>query len=157
MRCPYCKNLETKVTDSRDADDCTSVRRRRECLACGKRFTTYENVELTEIRVIKKSGVRESFNRDKLRGGITRACEKLKISADQIESVVKTVERKAMSESSREITSERIGNLVMAELKKLDQVAYVRFASVYREFKDISSFMDELKKLMRSNNRKGDM
>lgn len=153
MKCPFCNYPDTKVTDSREAEDGAAIRRRRECLSCGRRFTTYETSDHPVLRVIKKNGSRESFNRDKLRGGITRACEKLKISAEQIESVVSVVERKARSESAGEISTERIGNLVMEELKKLDQVAYVRFASVYREFKDLSSFMDELTKLMKGKKK----
>lgn len=152
MKCPFCSSTETKVTDSRDTDDGSSIRRRRQCLACGRRFTTYETVEQAPLRVIKKSGVRESYNRAKLRGGIIRACEKTNISSAQIENVVDAVEKKIRSEaSSHEVSTELIGNLVMDELRKLDQVAYVRFASVYREFKDIGSFMDELEALMKSN------
>lgn len=151
MKCPYCSSQNTKVTDSRDTDDGSTIRRRRQCLECGKRFTTYETVEQPTIRVIKKSGVRESYNRNKLRGGIIRACEKLNISSEQIENVVSAVEMKIASEAGHEITTGMIGNLVMDELRKLDQVAYVRFASVYREFKDIGSFMEELEALMKTN------
>lgn len=153
MKCPYCSSSDTKVTDSRDTDDGSAIRRRRQCLECGRRFTTYETVEQPPVRVIKKSGVRESFNRNKLRGGIIRACEKRNISSEQIEHVVNTVERKIRSDTSHEVTTELIGNIVMEELRKLDQVAYVRFASVYREFKDIGSFMAELEELMKSNKK----
>ncbi len=154
MKCPFCSSPNTKVTDSRDTDDGTSIRRRRQCLECGRRFTTYETVEQSPLRVIKKSGVRESFNRNKVRSGIIRACEKRNISSDQIENVVNTVERQVRSSPSHEVSSEVIGNIVMEELRKLDQVAYVRFASVYREFKDIGSFMQELEELMKSNKEK---
>lgn len=154
MKCPYCNSPSTKVTDSRDADDGTSIRRRRQCLECGRRFTTYETVEQSPLRVIKKSGVRESFNRNKVRSGIIRACEKRNISSEQIEDMVNRVERQIRNCPSREVSSEVIGNVVMEELRKLDQVAYVRFASVYREFKDIGSFMQELEALMNANKEK---
>ena len=138
MRCPYCSSADTKVTDSRDTDDGASIRRRRQCLSCGRRFTTYETVEQAPLRVIKKDGTREVFNRNKLRSGLIRACEKRNITSEQIENIVDVVERKVRSE----------------ELRKLDQVAYVRFASVYREFKDIGSFMSELEALMKSSKAK---
>lgn len=154
MKCPYCNSPSTKVTDSRDADDGTSIRRRRQCLECGRRFTTYETVEQSPLRVIKKSGVRESFNRNKVRSGIIRACEKRNISSEQIEDMVNRVERQIRNCLSHEVSSEVIGNVVMEELRKLDQVAYVRFASVYREFKDIGSFMQELEALMNANKEK---
>lgn len=154
MKCPYCNSPSTKVTDSRDADDGTSIRRRRQCLECGRRFTTYETVEQSPLRVIKKSGVRESFNRNKVRSGIIRACEKRNISSEQIEDMVNRVERQVRNCPSHEVSSEVIGNVVMEELRKLDQVAYVRFASVYREFKDIGSFMQELEALMNANKEK---
>lgn len=150
MRCPFCRNPDTKVTDSRDTDDGASIRRRRECLACGKRFTTYETVEKTPLRVIKKNGTREMFDRNKIRNGLIRACEKRNISSAQIENIINIVERKARNSLKQEISSEDIGNMVMEELRHLDQVAYVRFASVYREFKDLSSFMSELEELMKT-------
>lgn len=150
MKCPFCRNPETKVTDSRDTDDGASIRRRRECLACGKRFTTYETVEKAPLRVIKKNGTRELFDRNKIRNGLIRACEKRNISSAQIENIINIVERKARNSLKQEISSEDIGNMVMEELRKLDQVAYVRFASVYREFKDLSSFMSELEELMKT-------
>lgn len=148
MKCPYCKSMDTKVTDSRDTDDGASIRRRRQCLSCGRRFTTYETVEITPLRVIKKDGAREMFNRNKLRNGLLKACEKRNISASQIEDIINQVEKKIRNDLKQEVSSEAIGNIVMDELRQLDQVAYVRFASVYREFKDIGSFMNELKELM---------
>lgn len=148
MKCPYCKSMDTKVTDSRDTDDGASIRRRRQCLSCGRRFTTYETVEITPLRVVKKDGAREMFNRNKLRNGLLKACEKRNISADQIEDIINQVEKKIRNDLKQEVSSEVIGNIVMDELRQLDQVAYVRFASVYREFKDIGSFMNELKELM---------
>lgn len=156
MKCPYCSSPDTKVTDSRDTDDGASIRRRRQCLACGRRFTTYETVEQVPIRVIKKNGSRELFDRNKLRSGLIRACEKRNISSTQIEEIVKRVEKKIRNELKHEVSSVEIGNLVMNELKNLDQVAYVRFASVYREFKDIGSFMSELEILMKNHKEKTD-
>ena len=154
MRCPYCSSADTKVTDSRDTDDGASIRRRRQCLSCGRRFTTYETVEQAPLRVIKKDGTREVFNRNKLRSGLIRACEKRNITSEQIENIVDVVERKVRSDLGQEVSTEMIGNIVMEELRKLDQVAYVRFASVYREFKDIGSFMSELEALMKSSKAK---
>ena len=148
MKCPFCSSTDTKVTDSRDTDDGASIRRRRQCLSCGRRFTTYETVETTPLRVIKKNGTREMFDRNKLRSGLVRACEKRNITTSQIEDIVNHIERTIRNDLKQEVSSERIGNLVMDELRQLDQVAYVRFASVYREFKDIGSFMNELKTLM---------
>ena len=156
MKCPYCSSPDTKVTDSRDTDDGASIRRRRQCLACGRRFTTYETVEQVPIRVIKKNGSRELFDRNKLCSGLIRACEKRNISSAQIEEIVKKVEKKIRNELKHEVSSVEIGNLVMNELKNLDQVAYVRFASVYREFKDIGSFMSELETLMKNHKEKTD-
>lgn len=154
MRCPYCSSADTKVTDSRDTDDGASIRRRRQCLSCGRRFTTYETVEQAPLRVIKKDGTREVFNRNKLRSGLIRACEKRNITSEQIENIVDVVERKVRSDLGQEVSTEMIGDIVMEELRKLDQVAYVRFASVYREFKDIGSFMSELEALMKSSKAK---
>ena len=149
MKCPFCKNKDTKVTDSRDTDDGTSIRRRRQCLTCKKRFTTYESIESTPVRVIKKDGTRELFDKNKIRNGLIRACEKRNISTEQIEQVVEKIEIKVYNALKQEIYTETIGNLIMEELKELDQVSYVRFASVYREFKDLESFMSELRMLMR--------
>ena len=150
MKCPFCDNPNTKVTDCRDTDDGASIRRRRQCLSCDKRFTTYETIEQGVLRVMKKDGTREMFDRNKVRSGIVRACEKRNISSEQIERMVNSIEHHVRSDPCQEVTTESIGNFVMDELKKIDQVAYVRFASVYREFKDISSFMTELKTLMES-------
>lgn len=151
MKCPYCSSPDTKVTDSRDTDDGASIRRRRQCLACGRRFTTYETIEQLPLRVIKKNGSRELFDRSKLRSGLIRACEKRNITSSQIEDIVNRVEKKIRNELKQEVSSVEIGNLVMNELKSLDQVAYVRFASVYREFKDIGRFMNELETLMKNH------
>lgn len=148
MKCPFCKNNETKVVDSRDTDDGMSIRRRRQCLICKKRFTTYESIESTPVRVIKKDGTREVFDKNKIRNGLIRACEKRNISTEQIEEVVDQIEIKVYNALKQEIHTEMIGNWIMEALKELDQVSYVRFASVYREFKDLESFMSELKKLM---------
>ena len=153
MKCPYCSSRETKVTDSRDTDEGSSIRRRRQCLICNRRFTTYETVEKTPLRVIKKNGTRELFDKSKVRNGIVRACEKRNVTSSQIEEIIDIVERTIRNDLKREVSSEIIGNIVMEELRKLDQMAYVRFASVYREFKDIESFMDELQHLM--TGRKG--
>lgn len=155
MRCPFCSSLDTKVTDSRDTDDGASIRRRRQCLSCNRRFTTYETVEQAPLRVVKKNGSREMFDRNKLRNGLVRACEKRNISARQIEEIVNSVERTVRNELKQEVPTEVIGNLIMEELRKLDQVAYVRFASVYREFKDLSSFMSELETLMKNGKTEG--
>lgn len=151
MKCPYCSCPSTKVTDSRDTDDSTSIRRRRQCLKCGRRFTTYETVEEVPLRVIKKSGIREMFDRNKLRNGLIRACEKRNISSQQIEEIVDEVERSIRNRLLQEVTSDMLGEMVMEKLKHLDQVAYVRFASVYRQFTDIGNFMKELKSLMESD------
>lgn len=148
MKCPFCKSRDTKVTDSRDTDEGAAIRRRRQCLACGRRFTTYETVEKLPLRVIKKNGKRELFDRSKIRNGITRACEKTNVSSSQIEEIIDLVEHTIRNDPKRELATREIGNIVMDELCKLDQVAYVRFASVYREFKDIKTFMLELQNLM---------
>ncbi len=148
MRCLFCGNLESKVIDSRSADDGTTIRRRRECLACGKRFTTYEKIETIPIVVIKRNGMRETFNRDKVLNGILRACEKRPVTLKEIDNLIDDVESKLYNMLEREVSSERIGEMVMERLQKLDDIAYVRFASVYRQFKDINSFMDELAKMI---------
>lgn len=155
MKCPYCNSRDTKVTDSRDTDEGASIRRRRQCLVCNRRFTTYETIEKMPLRVIKKNGTRELFDKSKVRNGIVRACEKRNVTSSQIEDIVELVERSIRNDMKREVSSETIGNIVMEELRKLDQVAYVRFASVYREFKDIESFMDELQHLMKNRSSKG--
>ncbi len=148
MRCPYCNYKEDKVVDSRGTAEESAVRRRRECLKCGKRFTTYEYVEEVSLMVIKKDNRREAFDRKKVLSGIIRACEKRPISIEKMEEIVLFVERAIQKKSDREVSSSRIGELVMERLKKLDDVAYVRFASVYRQFKDVGQFMLELKDML---------
>lgn len=148
MKCPYCGYKEDKVVDSRATAEESAVRRRRECLKCGKRFTTYEYVEEVSLMVIKKDGRREPFDRKKLLAGITKACEKRAISMEKMEELATQVERAIQKKSDREIESWRIGELVMEKLKNLDDVAYVRFASVYRQFKDVGQFMAELKDIL---------
>lgn len=148
MKCPYCAFEESKVIDSRPTDEGERIRRRRECLNCQKRFTTYEIIESLPIIVIKKDKSREVFNRDKLINGMLKACEKRPVSINDIEHAVDDIETKLQNSLDREVTSDAIGELVMEKLKELDEVAYVRFASVYRQFKDISTFMEELSKLL---------
>ena len=148
MKCPYCSFEESKVIDSRSADDGERIRRRRECLKCGKRFTTHEIIETVPIIVVKRDKSREVFDRNKLTAGILRACEKRPVHIQQIESMVNTIETKIQSSLEREITTAQIGELAMEEIKKVDEVSYVRFASVYRQFKDINTFMEELNKLL---------
>ncbi|MDI9472985.1 MAG: transcriptional repressor NrdR [Tissierellia bacterium] len=152
MRCPYCNAPESKVTDSRSGEDKSFIRRRRECLDCGRRFTTYERIEDINLVIIKKDDTREVFSRSKLIGGIVRACEKRPISMQQIESVAQRIEQKAANLLNKEVSSQLIGQFVMEELKELDEVAYVRFASVYKSFKDIESFQAELEELKREKN-----
>lgn len=148
MKCPFCGYLEDKVIDSRLSQDGVTTRRRRECLNCAKRFTTYERVEETLPLVVKKDGARESFDRSKILSGIMKACEKRPVSIEAIEKAVDRLEMKFLDSGEREIPSTAIGEAVMEELKALDEVAYVRFASVYREFRDINEFMKELKELL---------
>ena len=148
MKCPYCGYQESKVVDSRHSDDDTSIRRRRECLSCQKRFTTYETVESLPIAVVKKDNSREPFDRDKILRGMVRACEKRPVSMADLEAAVSEIEQIVQNSLEREIPSQKIGELVMERLKPLDEVAYVRFASVYRQFKDINSFMHELTKIL---------
>jgi len=145
MKCPFCANVENKVIDSRISKDGDAIRRRRECVSCGKRFTTYEVVEEVLPTVVKKDGRREPFDRTKIRSGIKKACEKRPISTDVIESIVDRIERKCQEYPDKEIPASAVGERVMKELQTLDGVAYVRFASVYREFRDVGDFMDELK------------
>jgi len=149
MKCPFCANGENKVIDSRLSKDSSAIRRRRECLACGRRFTTYEFVEDILPTVVKKDGRRESFDRAKIRTGIKKACEKRPISIDAIEKSVENVESACQELQEKEITSSVIGELVMKELHDLDGVAYVRFASVYRQFRDVSEFLNELKDFLK--------
>ena len=148
MKCPYCGYQESKVVDSRHSDDNTSIRRRRECLSCQKRFTTYETVESLPIVVVKKDNSREPFDRNKILRGMVRACEKRPVSMADLETAVSEIEQVMQNSLAREIPSQKIGELVMERLKPLDEVAYVRFASVYRQFKDINSFMHELNKIL---------
>ncbi len=148
MKCPYCGFMEDRVIDSRPTDEGSAIRRRRECLKCLKRFTTYEKVESLPLMVIKKDKSRQPFNREKLLNGLLRACEKRPVSIDDLEKLVEEVESHICNSLQREVTTKAIGELVMSKLKNLDEVAYVRFASVYRQFKDINTFMDELHKLL---------
>ena len=150
MKCPYCGKEDTRVIDSRPADGDTSIRRRRICDACGKRFTTYEKIETIPLVVIKKDNNREPYDRSKIEGGILRACHKRPVSINQIKKLVDEIETEIYSREETEISSREIGELVMSRLKDLDPVAYVRFASVYREFKDVETFMDELKKILKT-------
>ncbi len=148
MKCPYCGRINTRVIDSRPADDGESIRRRRECDTCGRRFTTYEKVETIPVIVIKKDNNRETYDRSKIESGILRACHKRPISADQVRELMDEVEAFIFNKEVREISTREIGEVVMEKLKALDSVAYVRFASVYREFKDVNTFMDELRKMV---------
>ena len=148
MKCPFCGFEESKVIDSRPTDEGQRIRRRRECLECGKRFTTYEVIESLPIIVIKKDKSRETFNRNKLMTGLLRACEKRPVSIDTLDGIIDEIEVIIQNSLDREVSSEKIGELVMDKLKKIDEVAYVRFASVYRQFKDINTFMTELNKLL---------
>lgn len=148
MKCPFCGEDNTKVIDSRPADDNASIRRRRQCDACDKRFTTYEKIETIPLVVIKKDNVREPYDRSKIESGVFRACHKRSISVEQISDLVDTVENKIFNLEAKEVKSQVIGGIVMDCLKDLDDVAYVRFASVYREFKDVNTFMDELKGML---------
>jgi len=148
MKCPYCSSLESKVIDSRPTDDGHVIRRRRECINCNQRFTTYEKIEEIPIIIVKKDGTRESYNRMKVLNGIIRACEKRPVSMDQMEQLIDQIETRMHTSMEKEVQSELIGELVMAGLKDLDEVAYVRFASVYRQFKDINTFINELTKLL---------
>lgn len=153
MRCPFCGHLEDKVVDSREARGGDAIRRRRECLACGRRFTSYERIEEVPYMVVKKDGKRETFERGKIMAGLLRACEKRPISTSQLEAIVDEAEGVVQESPDREIATNEIGKLIMRRLKALDKVAYVRFASVYLEFEDVSEFMDELKYLVRSRDR----
>ena len=148
MKCPFCAHLESKVVDSRPAEEGASIRRRRECLSCSKRFTTYETVESLPMVVVKKDGSRQSFDRTKVMAGLIRACEKRPVSYQTLEEMAIEIEQVLQNKMEREINSSEIGELVMERLKKVDEVAYVRFASVYRQFKDINTFMSELTKLL---------
>lgn len=148
MKCAFCGWTQSRVVDSRQSEDATTIRRRRECEKCGRRFTTYERIELVPLMVIKKDETRQTFDINKLRAGIVKACEKRPVSLEQIEGLVRDIERRLYAQSDSEITSRMIGEWVMDGLKAMDEVAYVRFASVYRQFRDIQSFRDELNKLL---------
>lgn len=148
MKCPFCGFEESKVIDSRPTDEGERIRRRRECISCGKRFTTYEIIESVPVVVVKKDKSREVFDREKLFNGMMRACEKRPVSVEVIEKSIDEIEAELQNSLDREVTSVKIGELVMDKLKEIDEVAYVRFASVYRQFKDINTFMSELKKLL---------
>ena len=148
MKCPFCGYLDSKVVDSRPAEDGASIRRRRECLSCHKRFTTFEIMESLPMVVIKKDGSRQTFDKSKLLNSMIRACEKRTVSFDTLNKIADEIEQSLQNEMNREVPSEKIGEMVMDRLKEVDEVAYVRFASVYRQFKDISTFMSELNKLL---------
>lgn len=150
MKCPFCAYTESKVVDSRPTEE-GSIRRRRECLSCGGRFTTYETVESLPIIVIKKDGSRETFDRNKVLSGMVKACEKRQVPLDRLEKAVTDIEQTISNSLSREVKSDYIGELTMDQLKEIDEVAYVRFASVYRQFKDINTFMEELNKLLKNS------
>lgn len=152
MKCPFCSHENTRVIDSRPAEDSNSIRRRRVCDECGKRFTTYEKIETIPLIIIKKDNNREAYDRAKIEAGVLRACHKRPVSAQQITTLVDEVENEIFNREEREISSGTIGELVMNKLKDLDAVAYVRFASVYREFKDVNTFMDELKSVLNDKN-----
>ncbi|HEY8350790.1 MAG TPA: transcriptional regulator NrdR [Clostridia bacterium] len=153
MKCPYCGYLEDKVIDSRPTDEYSAIRRRRECNRCMRRFTTYEKVESIPLMVIKKDKTRQPFDREKLINGLLRACEKRPVSVDTLEKLADEIELQILNSLKREITTKEIGEMVMARLKDIDEVAYVRFASVYRQFKDINTFMEELHKLLKENEK----
>ncbi|MDD3502681.1 MAG: transcriptional repressor NrdR [Clostridiales bacterium] len=148
MKCPYCGHDEDKVIDSRPADEGSAIRRRRECISCGKRFTTYEKVENLPLIIIKKDGTRQPYDRDKLISGLLKSCEKRPVSTEQLEKLADKVELQIQNSMRREISSGEIGEMVMELLKDIDEIAYVRFASVYRQFKDVNSFMQELNDLL---------
>lgn len=149
MKCPYCGATETEVVETRDSEDLETIRRRRNCVACQKRFTTYERIENVNLIVIKKDGRREQFNREKLRNGIFRSCEKTKVTTDHIEKIVSEIERELRSADSVEVESKKIGQMVAGKLKKIDKVAYIRFSSVFKRFVDIEDFEKEVQKLVK--------
>ena len=154
MKCPFCNAADTRVIDSRPADDNASIRRRRQCETCGKRFTTYEKLETMPLMIVKKDNSREPYERSKIEAGIIRSCHKRPVSSEQISSLVDQIENALFSREDREISSSVIGEMVMEKLKDLDPVAYVRLASVYREFKDVDTFMQELTKLLEHQERR---
>ena len=148
MRCPYCGRLQSRVVDSRQSEDGSSIRRRRECEGCGRRFTTYERIDMVPLIVVKKDQTRATFDVNKLRAGMVKACEKRPVSLSRIDELARDIERRLTNLPEAEVTSQKIGEMVMDGLKELDEVAYVRFASVYRQFRDIQTFRDELNKLL---------
>ncbi len=154
MKCMYCGCMESKVIDSRATDEGRTIRRRRECIQCGKRFTTYETIETTPVLVVKNSGNRQAFDPNKLKNGIIKACEKRPVSMSKIDKLVDDIKKQVYNSLEQEISSKRLGEMVMSGLKEIDEVAYVRYASVYRQFTDISSFMQELETMMRENQTK---
>jgi len=154
MRCPYCKNDEDKVVDSRAASEGEVIRRRRECLDCGRRFTTYERVEEQRIRVVKKDGSRVPFEREKILTGLMRACEKRPVSTEALDDLVRAIDQEIHDKYEREVPAKFIGELAMKKLRKLDEVAYIRFASVYRDFKDVSEFVSEARPMLRGGRKK---
>lgn len=149
MKCPYCGSKDTEVVETRDSEDLETIRRRRECLKCNKRFTTYERIENVNLIVIKKDGKREQFDRDKLKAGIIRSCEKTTVSLELIEKIVTEIERELRNADSVEVESKKVGQLVSARLKTLDKVAYIRFSSVFKQFVDVEDFEKEVKKLIK--------
>ena len=153
MKCLYCDCTESKVIDSRSAEDGRTIRRRRECVACGRRFTTYETIEVTPVLVVKNNGQRQSFNAEKVRNGIIKACEKRPVPATTIDKLVDDIQKKLYNSLDQEVTSKQIGELVCEGLKNIDEVAYVRFASVYRSFTDTTSFIKELEKMVKSDKK----
>jgi transcriptional repressor NrdR len=155
LKCPFCNFTDTKVIDSRAQEDNSVIRRRRLCESCGKRFTTYERIDTIPLTVIKKDGTREIFDKSKLLGGIMKSCNKRSVTLEQIEALVDDIENTLIGAGEREVDSKRIGVMVMDRLKELDEVAYVRFASVYRQFKDINTFIDELEKLLHEKRENG--
>ncbi len=155
MKCPYCSEADTKVIDSRPADDNSSIRRRRQCERCGKRFTTYEKLETMPLMVIKKDNSREPYERAKVESGMIQACHKRPVSPQQIRRMIDEIEVQIFSREEQEVPTSVIGELVMEQLRKVDEVAYVRFASIYREFKDVNTFMEELRKLLKKEEETG--
>lgn len=153
MKCPFCDFEDSKVVDSRPAEEGSAIRRRRECISCGKRFTTYEKVESLPTMVIKKDNTREQFDKNKLLSGIVKACQKRPVTTEQMMAIADTIEASIQNSMDREVTSSKIGELVMEELKNIDEVSYVRFASVYRQFKDINTFIAEVEKLLTDKNK----
>lgn len=150
MKCPFCNDPDTKVIDSRPADDNCSIRRRRQCLTCGKRFTTYEKLETMPLMVVKKDNTRETYDRAKIESGIVRSCHKRPVSTQQINQMIDEIENEIFNMEDREVSTSMVGELVMDKLKSMDEVAYVRFASVYREFKDVNTFVEEISHLLKS-------